>query len=163
MIMASRVSENLATFSSWLVGSFAAILGLLIANINSVSKFVPAESLGSSASLFLVAVGFHVIQRYLAAIVAGSVAAGREAEALPTPESLNFVLVMEEIEKSTLWPARIVMRRLLSKVRNGDFAAAGRLNGRLAQVQGILVLAQMVIVICAGYVLAQALGGASSD
>jgi hypothetical protein len=155
--MASRVSENLATFSSWLVGSFAAMLGLLIANIDSVSTFLPAKSVGTSASLFLVAVGFHVIQRYLAAIVAGSVAVGREAEAVPTHESLNFLLVMEEIEKSTFWPVRILMRRTLSKVRNGDFAAGGRLNGKLAQIQGFLVLSQMVVVIGAGYILARAL------
>lgn len=156
-IMAARISENLATFSGWLVGSFAAILALLISNIDTTSKFLPTQCVGSSALLFLTAVVLYVLQRYIAAIVAGSVAVGKEAETLVSGQALNLVLVMEEIEKSTYWPARIIVRRSLAKIRAGDFAASGRTMAKLGQVQGFLVLGQMASVVSAAYVLARAL------
>ena len=99
-IMASRVSENLATFSSWLIGSFAGILALLIANLGDVSAVLPAKAIGTSASTFLFAVGLHVVQRYLAALVAGSAIVTREAEALPTPDPLNFAVVFQQLERA---------------------------------------------------------------
>ncbi len=157
MMMAARVSENLASFASWLIGSFAAVLGLLVANVDSVSQFLPSKSLGTATFIFLLAVGLHVIQRYLYAIVAGSVAASREAEELSTPQGLDFSRVMDEIERSSLWPVRILVARAMAKIRNGDFAAGGRLNAKLAQIQGYLVIAQMIIVVWAGSVLGRAL------
>lgn len=156
-IMAGRVTENLVTFSSWLIGSFTAVLGLLLSNIDTVSKYLPAKGIGSSVTLFLFAVALHVIQRYLAAIVAGSVAVSKEVESLSVSASLNFPLVMDEIEKSTFWPARILVRRTLKKVRAGDFAASGRMVGKITQVQGFLVVAQMITVTAAAYVLVKGL------
>src|SRR5512134_2383446 len=108
-LMASRVSENLATFSSWLIGSYAGILALLIANLSDVSAVLPAKAVGASASIFLIAVGLHVVQRYLAAIVAGGAIVMREAEALPTPDSLDFAVVCRQVERATFWPTRILV------------------------------------------------------
>lgn len=157
MIMAAKVSENLSTFSSWLIGSFAAVLALIITNIEKVSKFVPAERIGTAAFIFLFAVGLHVLQRYLAAIVAASAAAGKEADGLTVSESLNFALVTAEIEKATLWPARLLVRKGFAKIAAGDHAASGRTQALFAQSQGLLVIFQVAFVLSAAYVLARAL------
>lgn len=140
-----------------MIGGFAAILGLLISNIDSVSNILPAKCVGASASLFLFAIGLHVLKRYLAALVLSGMAVIREMEAQPIVEGLNFDLVLDQLERSTFWPARILVRRNIAKVRDGDFAAGGRLYAKLAQIQGYFVLAQMIIVVAAAQVLARAL------
>ncbi|MGH9858475.1 MAG: hypothetical protein ACRD5F_00470 [Candidatus Acidiferrales bacterium] len=156
-VMASRVSENLATFSSWLIGSFAGILALLIANLSDLSEVLPAKAVGTSASIFLIAVGLHVLQRYLAAIVAGGAIVTREAEALPTPAHLDFTVVFRQLERATFWPTSILVRRMLARVQAGDLAAGGRLYGKLAQIQSYLVFGQLAFVVWAALKLAKTL------
>jgi hypothetical protein len=156
-LMAVRVSERLAVFSSWLVGSFAALLALLISNLETIHTFLPPACIGTSSTLFLFAVGLHVVQRYLFALVSGSYSVGTEVEAMTLPPSLNVEAIWEQLEKATLWPARILVKRTIKKMRVGDLAAGGRLNATLAQIQGFLVLTQMVFVVAAGYVVARAL------
>lgn len=156
-IMAARVSESLVGFAGWLVGGFAALLGLLIANIDTASKFLPTQCIGTSTLLFLVAVVLHVVQRYLAATVAGSVAIGKEVEILVSGQTVDPVFLFEELEKSTFWPTRIFVQRSLAKIRAGDFAASGRMMATLGQVQAFLVFGQMLSVVGAAGVLAHAL------
>ncbi|MDA8127576.1 MAG: hypothetical protein M0Z73_02590 [Betaproteobacteria bacterium] len=157
-IMAGRTTESLTTFSSWLIGSFAAILGLLLSKIDTVTTLLPAACIGLSIKIFLIAVSLHVLQRYLGAIVSGSEAASKEAEsAAPAGVTLDFSRVVNEIERSIFWPARIFLRWTNKKILAGDFAAPGRLVVKLTQAQAFLVLGQMGFVGWAAYSLANGL------
>ena len=156
-IMAARTSDTLGSFSSWLIGSVAAVLGLLLANVETVSRFVPTEALRSAIAFFLIAVVCHVLQRYLAAVVASSVAAALEAEKLPSDRPLDVEEFIAEIQRSTFWPARVVANRILSRIKAGDYAASGRLMAKLAQIQGMLVMLQMVLVVWSTWVIARTL------
>ena len=157
MLMAGKVTEGLSKFASWLVGSFTAVLAFLLANLDTVSKFMPATTLGFAGKLLVGALAIHVIQRYLALLVAGSVASAKEAESLAFPEGLNMNSVMRQIESSTFWPARILVRNNFAKLQNGDFAAPGRMMATLTQIQGLLVVSQLVLVLYAGYTIVGAL------
>ena len=82
--MAGSINTQLAAFSSWMVAGFGAVLGLLVANIDTIAPFIPPTIIGGAVKLFLVAVVLNVFQRYLAAIVAGSVTVGKEVESIPS-------------------------------------------------------------------------------
>jgi hypothetical protein len=141
-----------------LVG-FAAILGALLANLDATTKFLAPNALSTIAGLFASAVFLHVVQRYSAAIVASSVAGGKEIEEHPFPEGMPLEVMLDRMEKATLWPTRYLVRRSNRKILKGDIAAGGRLILTLAQVEAWLVFAQLLIAIAATWVLASALRG----
>lgn len=155
--MANRVSSELVAFSSWILLGFGAILGLVLANIQTVSKFVAPESLGFAVKLFLVAVIFNVLQRYMAAIVSASVTLAKEVEAMPIHPNADMAAFLGEIEAATLWPMKIMVRWSSRKIAAGDFAVGGRLNARLAQAQAWFVFVQLIVVVAAALVIANAL------
>jgi hypothetical protein len=138
---------------------FAAILGALLANLDSSSKFLAAETLSSISKLFAVAVLFCVIQRYSAAVVASSSAVAEEIEKHPPPEKMNIASFMEQMEGATLWPMRYMVRRSNRRILQGDLAAGGRLISTFAQIEAWLVFAQLLLVLAAAWVLASGLRG----
>jgi len=158
-VMAAGVNSELSTFSSWMVAGFGATIGLLIANIGKVAPYIAPNAIGTSAKLFLVAVILNVFQRYLAAVLAGSIAVAKETESIPVAAPLDINSVLNEIERAILWPTRFMVRWSNRRIIDGDFAFGGRLNAWLAQIQGWFVLAQMVAVVTAVWEIANALKG----
>lgn len=159
LTMGARMSSGLATFSGWMLIAFAAILGTLLANLEAATKILSPNALSTVAALFAFVVLLHLFQRYSAAIVASSAAAGREIEEYPVPDGMPVEVMLEQMEKATFWPARHLVRRSNQKVLQGDFAAGGRMMLKLAQVEAWLAFAQLVTVIAATWVLASALHG----
>lgn len=127
-----------------MITGFGALLGLMLTNIESVSKFVPASVLGCSISIFLVAVVLHVVQRYLASIVISSTAVGKEVESIPIIGEINIQFVLNQLEASTLWPTRLLVKWSNAKISAGDLAVSGRVNAVMAQIQAWLVFTQLV-------------------
>lgn len=157
LILGARVSSGLATFSGWMMVGFAAILGALLANLDSSFKFLDVETLSSISKLFAVAVLFCVIQRYSAAVISSSSAVAEEIEKHPPPEEMNIASFMEQLESATLWPMRYMVRRSNRKILQGDLAAGGRLISTLAQIEAWLVFAQLLLVLAAVWMLASGL------
>lgn len=157
--MASAVNSELSTFSSWMVAAFGAAIGLLIANIEKVAPYISPKTIGLATMLFLVAVMLNVVQRYLGAIVAGSVITGKETESIPVTANLDIRFILDELEKSTLWPMRFMVAWSNRRVLAGDFALSGRLIAWIAQVQAWLVFVQMVVLISGAWAIANALQG----
>ncbi len=133
LTMGAQISSGLATFSGWMLIGFVAILGALLANLDSATKFLAANAMSSIAGLFAAAVFFHVIQRYPAAIVASSAAAGKEIEEHPAPGGMRIEAILEHMEQATFWPTRYLVRRSNRKILQGDLAAGGRLILMLAR------------------------------
>ncbi|MBT0963868.1 hypothetical protein [Denitromonas iodatirespirans] len=158
-VMARSINSELTTFSTWMVAGFGAAIGLLVANIEKVAPYISPNAVGASTKLFLVAVILNVVQRYLAAILTGSVAAGKEAESISPTAPIDISSVLNEIERATLWPARYMVRWSNRRILAGDFVLGGRLNAWSAQIQGWLVLAQMLAVVTAAWEIANALKG----
>lgn len=150
------VSAELAAFSGWMLVGFAAILGLIVANLQAVSTFVALESISTVLKLFVVAVISNVFQRYCAAVIAASAAVGKEVANYAVP-ALDIDLFLRQIEGATLWPMRYLLRRSNRKLLEGDFAVGGRLIAALAQAAGLLVFVQMLAVVASVLVLANAI------
>ena len=155
--MAGRVTDALSSFSGWLILGFGTLLGLIITNIDKVAPFLAPQLVGAASKWFLFALLFHVAQRYLAAIVSGSVATAHDMEQLPTESTLDVEAVIAELERSMYWPARLLSKSNLDKIRAGDFAAPGRLDAKLTQIQGFFVVIQVGLILRSGYLLANAL------
>lgn len=60
--MAGSINTQLAAFSSWMVAGFGAVLGLLVANVDTIAPFLPPTTIGCAVKLFLVAVVLNVFK-----------------------------------------------------------------------------------------------------
>lgn len=147
---AGRASAALDQFSSWLLSGFGAAFALLFANIDVVSKHVAVTSLRTGLMLFLCALVAGVVAKFLSSIVsAGAEAAeqggviGRDLAAAQI--EVNVKRMFEETERAFYWPMRILVASSFNKVSTGDFAAAGRLHTKIAQVQGIFVVSEVTL------------------
>lgn len=157
--MGARVSATLTAFSGWMLIGFAAILATLLANLESVSKLLAPGTLSAIASLFATAVFLSVLQRYSSAVVAASTAGGKEVGEHPFPEGMNPEVLLDQIERVTLWPTRYLVRWSNRKILGGDLAFSGRLISTLAQIEAWLVFFQLLVSVAAISVLASGLRG----
>lgn len=154
LAMAECTSAGLSKFSGWVLVGYAAILGALLANLDSAAKFLAPDTLSRLALLFSVVVLLNLFQRYSAAVVSASTEVGKKVKEQPIPQSMNIVLFLTELEHATLWPARLMVRRSNRKLLAGDIAAGGRLLSTFAQVEAWLVFAQVLVSVAATLVLA---------
>ena len=159
MAMANGISGEQTRFSSWMLAGFGAGLGLLVANVANVAPFIPPHIISSAVYIFLTAVIIHVVQRYLGAMVAGSIATSKEVEAIQFIPGVNLNYVLSEIERVTFWPAVYIVKWSSRKVLAGDLAHAGRLNAILAQISAWLVFIQMILLVIAIFVIAKGING----
>lgn len=159
MAMAECMSSGLSKFSGWMLFGYAAILGALLANLDSAAKFIAPNTLSRLAALFSGAVLLNLLQRYSAAVVSSSAEVGKRVKEQPVPKNIDIVVFLTELEHATLWPARLMVRRSNRKLLAGDLAAGGRLLSTFAQIEAWLVFAQVLVSVAATLVLACGLRG----
>ncbi|MDO9436618.1 hypothetical protein [Hydrogenophaga sp.] len=155
-MMANRMVTELVAFSSAMILGFSAVLGLMLANLETVSEFLQLTSIGLVVKLFAVSVLFHVVQRYLAAIVMSGAALAKELESTP-PSDVNFERFAQKLEEATMWPSRYMVRWSNKKILAGDLAVAGRMHAVFAQVLAWFAFAQAITAIAAALVIANSL------
>ncbi|WP_137916821.1 hypothetical protein [Hydrogenophaga sp. 2FB] len=155
-MMANRMVTELVAFSSWMILGFSAVLGLLLANLDTVSKFLEPTTTGMVVKLFAMSVLLHVVQRYLAAIVMAGAALGKELESVP-PKNIDVERFTQKLEEATLWPTRYMVRWSNKKILAGDLAVGGRMHAVLAQVLAWLAFAQAIAAITAALFIANSL------
>ncbi|MDO9234437.1 MAG: hypothetical protein Q7U28_00195 [Aquabacterium sp.] len=159
MAMAECTSAGLSKFSGWMLIGYAAILGALLANLDSAAKFLASGTLSRLALLFSVVVLLNLLQRYSAAVVSSNAEVGKKVKEQPIPPNMDITVFLTELEHATLWPARLMVRRSNRKLLAGDLAAGGRLLSTFAQVEAWLVFAQVLVSVAATLVLACGLRG----
>ena len=144
LLMAKHTSASLDKFSGWLLAGFGAAFALVLTNIESVENFIQLTNIHSGISLFLVALFFGVIQKWLSAIIGSSYEASIEGEEIgkklaESKENANIEFLLNEIINSTFYPAKWLISWQFNKVKNGDLSASGRMLGTLSQIQSYLV------------------------
>jgi hypothetical protein len=157
-MMANRISTELVGFSSWMILGFSAVLGLLLANLDTVSQFLEPTTIGTVVKLFAASILLHVLQRYMAAIVIAGAALGKEMESMP-PSNVDIQWFTEKLEAATLWPSRYMVRWSNKKILAGDLAVAGRTNVLIAQVLAWLAFLQAIVAIATALIIANSLHG----
>ena len=167
--MATRISSRFDAFATWLLAGFGGGIALMLTNHDAVT-LVSRYAIRTDAKLFGAAVVVTVIEKYIAIIViAGSEAAissrtivldhiklRREAD---LPPSLDARLIMAEIVSAIFRPFRWFAQRSLRKAEAGDSGAGMRRLVRLSQVQGFLLLTEIVLFLIALGTIIRALPG----
>lgn len=152
LLLAKHTSSSLDKFSSWLLAGFGAAFSLILINIESIANFIHLTNIRSGFFLYLLALFFGVIQKWLNAIISPSCAASVESEEIgknlvETKENADIEFLLNEIKNSTYYPAKWLVSWQYNKVLGGDLSAPGRMLGKLSQIQSYLVLIQAFLAI----------------
>jgi hypothetical protein len=149
-----RVGDALSPFSTWLMAGSGAALSLVVANIETVSKFIAITHIRFGLIVFLISVGVAVLATYLSTIVKAALGAQEDGEALgkeigATTEKFDLLLYMAEYERGLLPPIRWIARSAMKKAMRGDVVAGARMIAKLSQIQALLVAGQSVLALLA--------------
>jgi hypothetical protein len=155
LIMVTRhVGDALPPFCTWLMAGSGAALSLVVANIETVSKFIAITHIRFGLIVFLFSLSFAVLATYISTIVKASIAAQVEGEALgkeiaSTTKQFNLALYMAEYERGLLPPMRWLAQSAMKKAMSGDIVAGARMIARLSQIQALLVACQSLLALVA--------------
>ena|GEM_PF-4059000 len=160
--MARSLSETHSKFSAWLLAGSSAVFGLILANLDSVSKFVAIDVVKCGANLLLLSLIAAVIQRWVFSIVQAGIKGGDSGAQMDQEiRAGNFTFDQEklffEIEKASFYPAKWLIRWQYGKLKDGDATVSGRQQLKLAQLQGFCLLLQIFLAVASVAVLVSGL------
>ncbi|MDO8413666.1 MAG: hypothetical protein Q7S51_07760 [Gallionellaceae bacterium] len=149
-----RVGDALPPFSTWLMGGSGAALALVVANIETVSKFIEITHIRFGLIVFLLSLAVAVIATYISTIVKAALGAQEDGEVLgkkisSTTQQFDLLLYMTEYERGLFPPIRWMARSSMQKAMKGDVVASARMIAKLSQVQALLVACQSLLALLA--------------
>jgi hypothetical protein len=148
-----------SVFSGWLMVGFGAAFTLIVANIDTVSKFISLAYIKFALILFLVGLVVAVLAKLVGTFVAAGVA-GRgnggvlEAKIAAAGKTFDPDIFFTEFQKGYFPIQRWLITNSLDKVHRGDMAAGARLIAKMGQVHGMLVIVHAFLAISAALVIA---------
>jgi hypothetical protein len=148
LIVATRcVGDALPSFSTWLTAGSGAALALVVANIETVSKFIKITHIRFGLIVFLLSLAVAVVATYIATIVKAAISAQEDGEALgkkigSTTTQFDLRLYMSEYERGLFPPLRWMARSSMNKAMRGDVVAGARMIAKISQIQALLVACQ---------------------
>lgn len=151
---ARRLSETLPAFSAWLLAGFGAAFSLVVANIETVSKFIFITHIRFGLLVFLVSLAVAVLATYLSTMVKTALAAQEDGEALgkkiaASSVNFNLDLYMAEYGRGLFPPIRWIAHSAMKKAKAGDVVAGARMIAKLSQLQTFLVASQSILALVA--------------
>ncbi|MBY6106822.1 hypothetical protein KUW19_10085 [Ferrimonas balearica] len=158
-LTAYAATSSMDKFSGWMLAGAGAALTLVLSNIDTVSSFVPLSDIKLGVILFLVALALGVMQRWFTtSILAGSMVSDKAEElGRNAPEEFDYNHVLLEMEKAILYPQKWLVQYQYNKVIAGDFAAPGRMQALLSQIQMYIVVIQTGFIVASLVVLVSGL------
>lgn len=144
-VMSGRVTAEISSFSSWFIAGAGALLAVVLNSIATLGPYLQIGHLSGSIKLFLAAAACNVFQRWLGAMVAGSVAVGTEIQGIQASSAVDRSAALAILKESTFRPIRWWLESVQKKTEADDLVVGPRLNARLSQIQSWLVLGQFVL------------------
>jgi hypothetical protein len=148
-LSSAKSSAVVDSFLSWLLAGTGAALGLVVSNLGSLQPYISSSSVACAALLFLAAALPAVLQKYISSVFVGSGEAVEKAAELAEKasvmyESLDFSIVQDEVEKSTL-PTTNFLKLVARKVfKDPDLA---RNIARVTQIQWLLAIVSTMLLL----------------
>jgi hypothetical protein len=139
---ASHASSSLDKFATWFLAAFGAALTTLLSNYKDLEALITVAQIKASASLFICAVVFGVVQKYLAAIVTAVAAAAKDGEAIGKEVPFDFDHLIQAVRTALPFPMRLIANSMFKKIEHGEFLIAGKLMQWLVLLQGLMLLGQ---------------------
>jgi len=157
-VASKNIGESLSSYAGWLLAGFAAALTLILANIKTVSEYIDTANIKYSIYLFLVALFIGVLQRLLLTILSSSIKSGEEGERIGETEgnngaTIDLEIVFQEMLDAAYWPVNKLISPQLEKIKNGDFAVAGRMQYKMAIIGSFLTLIMALLAVTSIVVL----------
>lgn len=149
--MATKVTSELATFSSWMIAAAGAIFALALNGVDKLEAYVRIEELGLSIKFFLVAAALNALQRWFGAMVIAGSAVSKELEESKFPPDADMNKVLDLFADAQPPGVRYFSQRAIAAVRRGDLMRSSILLSRLAFAQSWLVLGQMALLLIAAW------------
>lgn len=158
MLATGRISASFDSLSGWLAAGLGAALTLFLANLDAVSKSVSLESIRLGGTFFLLSCFFALAAKFLAALISAGTAAAAEAMSLGKSLGeegivLDIPLYLREITSALFWPLSAFARLAFEKAQKGDFAISARLYTKAAQIQVVVVIAQIILSIASVFAI----------
>jgi hypothetical protein len=153
--MANKISTKIDAFATWLLAGFGGAVALMLTSHDAIG-LVSRNAIRTDLKLFGAAVVVTVVEKYIAIIaIAGSEAVlatralilehiklRRESD---LPPSLDAELIKAQIVRAIFRPFRWIPERDAKRVKAGDSMAGIRRLVRLSQVQGLLLLVEILL------------------
>lgn len=154
--MAAGVTKEVSSLSTWFIAGAGALLAVVINGAASLMPYFQIEYLSDVLRIFIGAAAINVIQRWIGAMVAGSVSVLKELQTILESGKFSgpsmFVAIHMIIARSIL-PVRWAMRRSIRDLEKGDLIAGGALVARLSQIQSVLLIPQFALLGLAAWLL----------
>lgn len=146
-----RAGDAMSPFANWLLGGFGAGFALVLANIETVSKFIAVTHIRFGLLVFLGSLGVAVLGTYLSTMVKAGLGAQEDGELLGRTLQTEFdlSLFIAEYERGLLPPVKWIARAQMNKALRGDVAASARMLAKLSQVHALLVVCQSLLALVA--------------
>jgi hypothetical protein len=155
---ASLASKSLDRFASWLIAGFGGAVALLATN-HEARLIVPDHVIRDDVRWFFFAMVACVVQKYLSIVVTGA-ASGAEAgaklvtdyiERHPDSAGRDFPFIVAQMKQSFIWILRWLSAGAYNRALAGDVVTSARRMVKLAQWQGLIVLAEVSLFLIALY------------
>lgn len=139
----------LSTFSAWLMAGLGAAFTLLVANLDSIAKYVWACNFRWALLWFSASLLAGLAARFLSVVVSASLTSNavfseRLPKAIQSAPSFSLPAFKHFYFSGLFLPYRCVANSTFKKVQHGDLMASARLTAKASQLQAILVLIQIV-------------------
>ncbi|MGJ7555933.1 hypothetical protein ACSFBI_18190 [Variovorax sp. RB3P1] len=150
-VMATKVSSELAAFSSWMIAAAGAIFALALNGVDKLEAYVRISELGLSVKLFLVAAGLNALQRWFGAMVAAGSAVSKDLAETEFPPDADLDRALDLFAEAQPLGVRHMVNKSIAAVRRGDLMRSPTMLSRLAFAQSWLVLGQMALLLIAAW------------
>lgn len=165
MIMAAGRSSNVVdSFTGWLAAGVGGFFALLFSNLDGLKPYIEIGNIKLGAILFFVAIVLTAIEKYIAAIIQGTVEAAKEAkdfarETFENDLSVDLEFIHKEFESAAYPPTRWLMHFFGMSFRQKSPIATGRRLSRQAQLQSYLAFFVAALCLTAVIVVVLGVGG----
>jgi hypothetical protein len=157
--MATKISSKFDAFATWLLAGFGGAIALMLTSHDAIA-LISRNAIRTDLKLFGAAVVITVIEKYIAIVVIAGAEASLSARAMVLehfkmrreinqPPNLDARIFAAEILRAIFRPFRSLAERSAKKIDSGDTGAGMRRLVRLSQVQGLLLLVQIVLFLIA--------------
>lgn len=149
---AGRASAIIDTFASWLLLGYSAVMAAILANYATVSPHMTGTWFKGALGAWAVITLLSVLEKWLASIAASAVAGADLARQTLIPMlnqgvNVDFGVVALAMERSVLWPMRLIVQQVNRRSVEGDHLSSARGLMYLAQAQGLFAMVQAAMVI----------------
>ena len=158
-IMARSLMTQMQVFSRWLIVAFGAAVALMVTNVNDLAQHIDPSVIAQIIRIFLAAVLFNVIQRYMAMIKLLGITVSKKVEIYANGHDLSsfdMETFKKDVVNTGVGPLRTYLKWSFKKTPPDPFNQAKNAV-RNAQFQGFLLMLQIFLLCWAGYTVASSL------